>query len=154
MSAVLEMVSKRAVVLNPQRCALAEQWRQDWVVNAEVGTTIDDILDPAYWAHMAAQFQRMDRIEVRMETGEWVADLICTESGRNWAAMHLITKHVLQPATEQAAGPAQHEVIWRGQQHRFCIKRTSDNEILQANIPSKPEALAWLQNYEQVIAKT
>ena len=60
----------RAVILNPQRIGLAEQLMQHWVVNAEEGTTVADVLDPGYWAHCAAQMQVYDRIDVRLETGE------------------------------------------------------------------------------------
>ena len=68
MSEVKEL--KRAVILNPQRRGLAEQMRQDWVVNAEEGTSVQDVLDPSYWAHIAAELQQYDHIEVRLETGE------------------------------------------------------------------------------------
>ena len=39
----------RTKVLNPQRFKLAEFARQDFVVEAEEGTTVEDILAPAYW---------------------------------------------------------------------------------------------------------
>src|SRR5438270_251157 len=47
--------AKSARILNPQRIGLAEQLRQDWVVNAEERTTIEEVMDPQYWAHIAAQ---------------------------------------------------------------------------------------------------
>lgn len=159
MSAVMDAVrptatAPRSVVLNPQRMALAEQWRQDWIVNAEEGTGIEDVLDTGYWAHMASHLQQFDRIEVRMETGEWVADLIVTGVGRNWAAVHLIAKHDLQPAPEQPAGTVKHEVLWRGQQHKWCVKRLSDGAVLDTGRSSKTDAQAWLANYETTVQKT
>ena len=41
MNAVVE--KSRTMTLTPARRALSEQWRQDWVVNAEDGTTIEDL---------------------------------------------------------------------------------------------------------------
>lgn len=157
MSTVLDPYApgqKRAAVLNPNRMALAEQWRQDWVINVEEGTTVDDIQKPDYWAHSAAHFQQFDRIEARMETGEWVAELIVKEVGRNWAAVHLITVHDLAASTDAPAASTMHKVMWRGAQHKWCVKRLADNEILQANMATSADADAWLRNYERVTSKT
>ena len=154
MNAVLERpVTAKTRTLNPQRMALAEQWRQDWVVNAEEGTTIEEVLDPSYWAHMAAHLQQFDRIEVRMETGQWVAELITKQVGRNWAAVHLVVKHDLEASQDLTPDTAKkHEVVWRGSQHKHCVVRLADKEILQSGISSKTEAQAWLDNYERTIS--
>ncbi len=144
------VVERRAVILNPQRISLAEQWRQDWVVNAEESTTIDDVLDPGYWAHTAGQMQKFDRVEVRLETGEWIADLIVVDVGRNWASMHLIQKHELEKPSAHPAMAAKHEVLWKGPHLKFCVVRLSDKEILQSGM-EKNAAIVWLQNYEQTI---
>jgi hypothetical protein len=151
MSAVLQ--EKRAVILNPQRMALAEQWRQDWVVNAEEGTSIEDVLDPEYFSHMASQMQQFDRIEVRMETGEWVAELIVKAVGRNWVSCHLIVEHQLEVVSDAPAATIKHDVMWRGQHHKWCVKRKSDGEVLQAGMASKDDAETWLKNYESTIHK-
>lgn len=141
---------KRAVILNPQRRALAEQWRQDWVINAAEGETIEDVLDPGYWAHVASEMQKFDRVEVRIDTGEWVADLIVIEVGRNWAAMHLVKVHELRKPADSAAMESKHEVLWRGNQHKWCVKRKADGAILSDGMADKATGLAWLANYEQV----
>lgn len=151
MSAVM---ARRAVVLTEQRIALEEQLMQRWVVNAEVGTTIDDVMSPEYWAHTSGKMERLDRIEVRMETGEWVAELIVVETGRNWASMYLVAKHELQPSGKDEAESTKHEVTWRGQQHKWCVKRLSDGEVMQAGMESKVTAQAWLVQYERTIQKT
>ena len=149
MSAVLEQV-KRDLTLSPTNCALAEQWRQDWVISAEAGTNIEDVLRPAYWAHVAAQMQKFDRIEVRLITGEWTADLIVKDVGRNWAAMHLIKQHMLDDQKMEDLPAQEHEVIWRGPTHKHAVKRLSDGAILQEGFSNKSEAIAWIANHERV----
>ena len=81
---------KRVVILNPSRLQGAEYARQDWVVNAEEGTKISDVLDPAYWAHTSAQMKPYDRIEVRLETGEWILELLVLSADRNWARVQVL----------------------------------------------------------------
>ena len=153
MNAVVEQ--KRAVVLTPARMALAEQWRQDWVINAEEGTTVDDLKEPAYWAHTSQQLQQFDRIEVREETGAWIVDLIVTGAGRNWASVKVIAKHDLTDTTAAPAAPSpKYRVMWRGAQHKWCVKRLADNEILQAGMPSEAAGVAWLDQYERAVGAT
>ena len=142
------------MILNPSRLQGAEYARQDWVVNAEEGTKISDVLDPAYWAHTSAQMKPYDRIEVRLETGEWILELLVLSADRNWARVHVLQKHDLV-STEQVAPPAQmHVVKWRGPQHKHCVVRLSDGEILSKDHDTAEIAAQWLRNHEQVTLKT
>ena len=142
---------KRAVILNPQRMGLAEQMRQDWVVNAEEGTTIQDVLDTGYWAHMAAQLQQYDHIEVRLETGEWILDLIVLDIGRNYARVYVAHKHDFADVDLKApSGAITPKVEWKGPQRKYVVIRISDSAPLQEGFASKPEALAWMENHIKV----
>lgn len=145
-----EVAEKRAVILNPQRMGLAEQLRQDWVVNAEQGTKIEDVLDPQYWAHMAAQMQPYDRVEVRLETGEWLMELIVIGVGRNWAQVHLAHKHDLEEMADTIPAAVKHRVEWKGPQRKHCVIRIADSQILQEGFSGKHEAYAWMANHEKV----
>ena len=145
----MEEVKKRALILNPQRMGLAEQLRQDWVVNAEEGTVIEDVLEPGYWSHMASQMQPYDHVEVRLETGEWILELIVTSVGRNWAMTHVKAKHDMAPSAESMPPASKYKVKWRGVQHKHCVVRVSDNEILQAGCSTAKEASEWMANYER-----
>ena len=142
---------KRAVILNPQRMGLAEQMRQDWVVNAEEGTTIQDVLDTGYWAHMASQLQLYDHIEVRLETGEWILELIVLDIGRNYARVYVAQKHDFAEVDLKApSGAITHKVEWKGPQRKYVVIRISDSAPLQEGFTSKPEALAWMENHIKV----
>lgn len=140
---------KRVVILNPQRMALREQLRQDWVVHAEAGTTIADVLEPQFWSHMAAQMQPYDRIEVLLETGEWILELVALGVGRNWAQVHVLQKYDLEQRSETAPVAARHRVEWKaGKKH--CVIRIADGALVQDGFPSKEEAQVWLANHERV----
>lgn len=141
---------KRDLVLQPARHGLAEQLRQDHVVDAEEGTTLDDVMRPGYWQHIAQKLQVFDHVEVRAETGEWVAMLMVASVGRTWARMHLMHKYELVGEQKAAVPNDEHEVIWRGPHLKFAVKRRRDGTVLQERLDTKEAAHTWLQNYERV----
>jgi hypothetical protein len=150
-------VINRTLILDPQRMALSEVLRQDWVVNAEEGTAIEDVLKPAYWSHMSMNMNVYDHIEVRLETGEWILELIVLEQGRNWARVYLAHQHNLRRIEAQSetvpSVVAQHEVAWKGPQHKYAVIRTSDGQMIQNGFVEKVAAFEWLTNHEKATQK-
>lgn len=145
--------AKRDLILSPARMSLAEQWRQDWVANAEAGTTVDDVMDPQYWSHMAAQMQPYDHVEVRLETGEWVLELLVVSVGRNFAQVMLKHRYDLVEASKSETPGSKHEVINLGPQRKWAVKRVSDSAVLQEGLAKRNDAQAWMDNYENITAK-
>lgn len=146
-------VVKHDLILSPSRMSLAEQWRQDWVVNAEAGTAVEDVMDPQYWSHMAAHMQAYDHIEVRLETGEWVLELLVISVGRNFAQVMLKHRYDLVEASKSETPSAKHEVVNLGPQRKWVVKRLSDAAVLMENFAKRAEAQAWLDNHENITAK-
>lgn len=146
----------RKSLANPQRMQLAEQWRQDWVVNAEEGTTVDDVLNPTYWASVATQFQVFDKIEVRLETGEWILELIVMSVGRTHATVYLAKRYDLKELADpgvQQDFPKAFEITWRGIQRKFCVKRIADDTYVQESLPTKEAAQVWLDSHERAMQR-
>ena len=142
---------QRTIVLAEARLGLSEHRRQDWVVDAAEGTAVSDLSNPAYWAFVAGKFNPFDRVEVRVETGDWVAELIVVDVGRNWARMHLTAMHDLSTAARAApANAILHKVEYKGPYKKHCVIRLSDSMMIQEGIATKLEAEAWLANHERV----
>lgn len=156
MSEVIEKpapATKRAVSVQPgMQFKLREQARQDWVVDAAEGTIVEDVLDPQYWAHVASQMQLYDRIEVLVETGEWMLELVCTGVGRNWAQVQILSRHDLTPPVEAMSAAARYSVDWKGPARKFAVIRKSDSQIVQEGFANRNDANAWLSNHERVTA--
>ena len=145
-----ETKAKRSIILPENRAALAEYERQDWVVNAEEGTEISDVLEPGYWAHTAARMKPYDRIEVRLETGEWIAELVVIAVERNWARVSLLVKYDLTHHESAVPSAQKHRVLWKGPQHKFCVIRISDDQLVQGGFTDKDAANVWMKNHENV----
>ena len=144
------MTEKRVVVLQPARIGLAEERRQDWVVNAAEGTTIQDVLDPGYWAYTCDRMSPYDHIDVRLETGEWTAELLVLAVERTWARVHMLHYYELVKPETLPALPVKYDIQWKGPQRKHVVIRLSDGEPVQEGFGQKAEAVAWLQNYERV----
>ena len=143
--------TKSAAMIHPTRMKIAEYERNDWIVNAELTHTIDDILRPGYWAHMAQQMQPYDHIEVRAEDGAWIAELIVVETDRSWAKVILTRKYDLVPTESLPEAEPLHKVEWKGPQHRYCVIRLSDGERVQSEFKTKEAAAEWMKNHERIV---
>lgn len=141
----------RQPTIHPTRMKLAEYDRQEWVVNAEITHTIEDLTNPAYWAHMAQQMNPYDHIEVRSEDGTWIAELIVIEVGLTWAKTILRGQYSTVPKGEAIQDTDKHEVRWRGAQHRFAVVRKSDDSVIRQNFQTKDEAAAWMKEHERTV---
>lgn len=141
---------KRAVFLAGDRLHLREQVRQDWVIDAAAGTTIEDVLDPQYLAHLATGIELYSRIEVLVESGEWMLELLVVGVGRNWVKTRLLQKHELQPVAETLETAARYKVEYKGPHHKFAVIRKADEQVVQGGFPNRNEANSWLANHERV----
>ena len=140
---------KRSVNLHETRFGAAEYKRNDHVVDAEAGTTIADILSPSYWSFVATKLTDYDRIEVRLETGEWIAELLVVEHGRNWARVKMLQKYDLTTAeASPVTDKFKHHVEYKGPHHKHCVIRDADQEIIHRGVSTKEEAQRWLVEYE------
>lgn len=151
MSAVME-VAKRAVMLNPERIQLAEFARNDWVVNAQEGTAQDDVLKSEYWTHIASQMKPFDRVEVRLETGEWIMELVVLACERGWAKVKLLQKYELEEPVASMERQSEFIVKWRGPQHKHSVVRKADSAVIQAGFDSAETARMWMIDHEAKIA--
>ena len=148
----LQEIGKRSPMIHPTRMKLAEEERRDWIVNAELSHTIEDLSNPAYWAHMAAQLTPYDHIEVRAEDGAWIANLIVIQVDRSWAKVVLVSKYDLLETETLPSNIAQHKVEWKGPQHRFAVIRLVDQVTVRNGFQTKEEANAWMREHEKVIS--
>jgi len=148
----LKQIERRSPIIHPTRMKLAENERQDWIVNAELSHTVEDLTNPGYWAHMAAQLQPYDHIEVRAEDGSWIANLIVIQVDRSWAKVMMVSKYDLLDTEVLPSSVAKHKVEWKGPQHRFAVIRLADQVVVRNGFQTKDEANGWMREHEKVIS--
>jgi hypothetical protein len=137
--------------LTEARMGLAESKRQDWVVNAEEGTTVEQVLDPMYWAHVGPKFTLYDRVDVRVDTGEWMLELIVIQTGRNFARVHARrTTSPTRPAPRPRRARSSTRSNTRARTRSTASSASPTARCCRRASRPRPMANEWLANYERV----
>lgn len=124
----------------------AEYLRTIHVATPEAGTTVAQILEPTFWAHVAKQLHISDRIEVIPEDHAFIAELYVLGISDNSAKVVLLQHfdfdiEELANATKEEADAY---VMWRGPHAKFGVIRKKDNKVLQDGFITKAEANKWM----------
>lgn len=133
--------------LHPTRLRAAEYHRTVYQVVPEGDTPFEALLDPGYWAHVAAKLRPMDRIEVEAEDGSYTALLIVRDTGRLFAKVSIIYHRELEQVEVGAAIaiPSNYLAKFCGPILKWCVIR--DKDRIKENLGSKEEANAWLRDH-------
>jgi hypothetical protein len=123
---------------------------QDHVVTVEHGNTIDDVLRPEFWSHVAPKLRPYDEIRVRADDGTFYARVLVLSCGRNWAKVHQLEHHRLTSKDVDMSQAAQFEgydVKWRGPHCKWSVVRKADNVVVIEKLDSQAEATTWLADH-------
>ncbi len=136
--------------LMPSRFEIEEALRARHVGTAHSGSRPEDVLDPAYWAHVGAKLHVRDRIELWADDGAWFLEAVVLSAGRNWARVHLLRVEHLTPQTQIELPAPGYQVVYRGMQDKWCVLREMDNQIVQKGEDSRDDAIVWLAGHIKV----
>lgn len=143
-------------ILGVDRLRGAEFERNVHVAVPGQADTVDDMLDPGYWAHVAPKFKPYDKIEVRAEDGTYYAELLVLACDRAWAKVHVLTWHELSSAdialTQAAAASSLFEVRFRPGP-RWHVVRKSDSQTMFRDGKDRAEAESWVREYVKTIER-
>ena len=138
--------------------ARAEHKRDVLFITPEHGVTMDDVMDPRYWAHVAARIRPFTQIEVLFDDcSEW-ALLLVVDCDQTWAKVRKL-QHINLNENDAAeiaqirADSVENdiEVKWKGPSHKFAVIRKSDNVMLKSGHASKEDAAKWIAEYKSNI---
>ncbi len=154
-----EAALPRKIRLSPHanRFNLREYRVQDWFVTPEIGTNVEDMLNPEYWAHVAGRMKPLDNIEVYAEDGSFFARLIVLSCNRVQANVQLLFAHKLGgdeavDVTKSVDDSNSLEYGWGGPVGKHRVVRKSDKQIIKDGFTSKQEALDYIRDYSQATA--
>ncbi len=140
-------------VLMPDRFGEAEFKSKFFIADAEAGTTLEQVMDPAYWSHVAGQMEPFNHVEVRSEDGSWIAFLIVHYAERNYARVVLDRMVKLEGSAEAPAASQKYRVEWKGPHHKWTVIRIADSQMLSRQHPGRYEAEQWMRNHERGMEK-
>lgn len=140
--------------INPNRKLLvtqikeAEYVRRDYVVTPPQGTTMQEMLEPMYWAHVARQLRPFDRIEVRFADGKAWAELIVRVAEPLAVKVAILRHRDFEIEQGKSSGPELeipdgYEVKHRGLA-KWSVIRLADQEVLEKGFQDRTAAIVWL----------
>lgn len=134
--------------LDPSRFSQLEFVNSNWVVTVEQNVTLEDVLKPPFFSNVAAQMHPYDHIRVRIDSGEWYAELLVTSCGRGWAKTVVLYEHSLVSidASQEGGDLDQYKAEWKGPHRKWTVIR-KDGEIVKEGCADKEEAHSWIRNY-------
>lgn len=153
--------------LLPTRMKLAEYVRQHWRSTPDGGVTIEQVLEPSFFGHIAKKIALLDIIDVIPLDNSYFAELLVTGKTEDRVTLTLLryiplteqtksqTKRV-QAQTKKAepASPTTEripeedlEVVFRGAIGKHTVRRKSTKEIIKDGFDSNDEAKSFITDY-------
>jgi hypothetical protein len=113
-------------------------------VRPEANTRYADLLDPAYWAHLAPKILANDVIEVRPAEGGYYAELYVWAKGPNWLQVSELRKIERPQHSARASGSKAFSIDFVDGPAKHRVIRTSDQQVVAQHFDSPEAANAWL----------
>lgn len=136
------------------RLKLADFQRNRFLLSPEKGVDVNDLLQPAFWSHIAGKFRPYDEITVIPEDGGFYATLLVIACDRLWAKVHLL-QHVDLTIARKDLPQVEIEgyaVEWKGPLAKFAAIRKSDGVVLKDLFQNQLEGWQWLDGYMKTLA--
>jgi hypothetical protein len=128
----------------------AEQFRQTWIFTAPIDHTIEDMLRPEYWMHVADKLRHYAHVECYAEDGTFYAEFLVVGKTANTARMALLNKVDLRAVTEpidMAKELEAYVIRYAGPTNGFNVVRRADGRIMRGGLLTEQEARTWLLNF-------
>jgi hypothetical protein len=123
---------------------LGEYARNVHTVSVPVGMSLEQVMVPSEWAHVAHQIKPKDRLELWAEDRSWFADAIVVKASRLEVHIRAVTyidmDAVAEPVVTRKDG---YHVDYGGPVDQYRVIRNGDARIMTLGL-TKPEAEQWI----------
>jgi hypothetical protein len=144
-------IARAVLALKEDRWQLKEHRNPGHWICVPAGVTIEDVLQPAFWANVARKLKPSNTIEVHWDDASQFAEVYCVSAGRNWASVSLL-RHVKLERAVLPQQASQYQITFNGPVDKFRIMRLSDNAVIRAGFASELEARQYLDDYLRRLA--
>lgn len=119
---------------------------------AEQGTAKRDLLDPAYWSHVAERMTPWSEITVRCADGSFYAKFLVLDCGRGWANVKELgwwdlTSSDVARTQAGLIKDGDFDIIHKGPSRKWIVQRKSDQVVIHEGETSKAGAQSWLDDH-------
>ena len=131
------------VVKRPTNIEEAVAARNIWQVKPEIAVTVEDLLDPNYWAHVARRMRAGDRVEAVPADRHYFAEFFVLAASTNWAKLVLLRKVTIIKDHENTV--TEGFTVGFAGKHKWRVTR--GDEILSKGHDDKESASKWLVDH-------
>jgi hypothetical protein len=138
-----------------ERLQLAEFARAHFVFTASVGTTVEHLRTPAFWAKVADKFKPFDRLEVRCEDGSYFCEFLIRHASADGVELeplsgaYLGDVGVVGKLEPLAAGL---RVSYEGLHKKWTA--WSGTAVLRDGFATEADARLWLTSYDEMLKRS
>jgi hypothetical protein len=129
-------------------CSSASDLGNEWAIVVPSGTTIETILDPAYYANVASSLRIADSITAHWDDRSALAKLYITDTARTRVSVSKIF-HVELDAPAESSEPKAYRVRYDGPHTKWCVVRVSDGRVVKDGCETKESAEIAMRAHEQ-----
>jgi hypothetical protein len=134
------------------RYSQSEYANRNHTVTIEQGTTIEEVANPAFFAHIAHKVSPYDVIRVLSDDGTIYAELLVRSVGRAWVAtqpLHWVNLTTVDVELTQAQQNERsgYLVVHKGPHLKWCVVRRTDSAMIHEGDASEEACNSWLGDY-------
>lgn len=135
----------RLVQLDVQRVHLADHKVARFVVEIPKDHTVDDCLQPHYWAHHARRFQAARTLITAIwDDNSQIAEFFVANCGSNFASVKLVS-YTDFDAAEPVQVETKYVVEWISTQDKHGVIRAGDRSLIKSGFHSKKDAEKFIE---------
>lgn len=107
--------------------------RSVYCLSVDRGVSLEEVLKPDFWAHVAYRLKPSDRIDVYTEDSSYYAELLVVGTNRTNASVVVIHKIDLAKSVRTIGVPvdsaSQYEVVWGTPATKYQVIRKADGFV-------------------------
>lgn len=139
--------------LNPTQMMQAEFARNQHVAKVDSTVTLEDVLAPDFWSHVAVQARRGDHIEVYPDDFSWYAELLVVGIGEQFLKVRKIRHEEFVSKADKAAAESKSDYIvkWTSNQRtKHRVIRVSDKEVMKDGFDTIEQANEFIKTLRAI----
>lgn len=123
--------------------------RTVWCITPDAGTTIEDIMNPEFYAHVVRSIKIGDKLEAIPDDSVWYAELLVMDIGPGFAKVALL-RHVELEAIDPRDELAGMTIEFAGRKQKYRVLR--GGKVLEKGFPTQSKAREWAERHMRRIA--
>tara|TARA_Y100000310_G_scaffold320331_1_gene376681 strand:- start:5597 stop:6064 length:468 start_codon:yes stop_codon:yes gene_type:complete len=117
-----------------------------WHVTLPLGVTVDDLVVPTFWAHVARHLKPLSEIRADAIDGSFITRMYVTQVGDTWAKVHVWLNTDMRDASVSDDDPNFY-VEFPNATDRWCVRRKTDKSIVKSGFTTREDAATWMQGH-------